>query len=171
MLGVTAQNRGVKRKRESVESGNHSEKDEIIHAHLFKNWVPPGWDKEKRFPRQTRTELRQLDTPIFKEDEDRLEDWAGDLIKGMEVNGVYNKEASVETTTDVIVKVREVRSDSGYAIERQQVERKLEVFRWLKNSDTEGTSNEKKSNVLSPHRDVSMDGVKTENNADLDNKA
>lgn len=128
---VTMPARRTKRKRESVDLADQSEKEEVAQTHLFRNWVPPSWDKEKCFPRQTVSEIRQLKGTVFKENDTGLEDWAVDITNGDEMpNGTTKDEVSVETTTDVIMKIRRVQSSTGDIIERQRVERKLEVFKW-----------------------------------------
>lgn len=140
---VTAPARRIKRKRESVDLADHSEREEATHTHLFRNWAPLGWDKETCFPRQTRSEIRQLQGAIFKENDTGLEDWNVDITDGNEMpNGTAKDEVSVETTLDVIVKVRQMQSGTEDIIERQRVERKLEVFKRLKKEYPECISGE-----------------------------
>ncbi|GJJ12487.1 hypothetical protein Clacol_006729 [Clathrus columnatus] len=165
--GISAYNRGVKRKRESVDIGEHSEKGEIMQTQSFRNWVPPGWDKETHVPRQTIKEVRQLDRPIFNENEKELENWADDWInKGDQANGIRTEEVSVETTTDIIVKIRRIQSDTGDVMERQRVERKLEVFRWPKKDSIESVDCEDKPKVQSLESDNLIDEVKVEEGAE-----
>ncbi|KAF8484388.1 hypothetical protein JB92DRAFT_3028837 [Gautieria morchelliformis] len=130
---------GVKRKRDSADVGEPGETHDG--RQMFRNWRRKGWELEEFLPRkcEKRVERRRRPAPKASTGMAELGSWVRDSVDADdEMDQTEDKaehpddEAVVESTTDVVVKVRRIWLDDAKeeALERQRVERNVKVYRW-----------------------------------------
>ncbi|KAF8526841.1 jumonji protein [Hysterangium stoloniferum] len=133
VVGTSSTN-GIKRKRESVDVGEPEESENG--RQIFRHWQRKKWEREESLPKKSETKVRRRRRPTATNGEgEELQPWlkdAIDLDDEMDQSPEHaHDEAVVETTTEIIVKVRRVQQDtSGEVLERQRVERRVEVYKW-----------------------------------------
>ncbi|KIJ30335.1 hypothetical protein M422DRAFT_268201, partial [Sphaerobolus stellatus SS14] len=127
--GTTTVN-GLKRKREGTTDAGVGEGlgETESGRPIFRNWRRKGWEKEEVLPRKEERRVQRRKRPT------ELGGWVDDHAgAGADGNGQgHAEDAVVETTTEVIVKLRRVKAadSNGEVLERQRVERRVEVFKW-----------------------------------------
>ena len=129
---------GVKRKREGTDVGEPGESDNG--RQVFRNWRRKGWEREEFLPKKSTTCVEHRRRPAAETSETDLGKWLQDPTEAddeMEPDERQpDDEAVVKVTTEVVIKVRRLRSDDPKeeGLERQRVERKVEVFKWPEKS-------------------------------------
>lgn len=133
---------GVKRKRDSADVGELGETEDG--QQIFRNWRRKGWEREVFLPKKCEKRVERRKRPAAKATGvAELGKWVGD---GADAEDDMNQdqergpddEAVVETITEVVVKVRRTRPNDakGEVLERQRVERKVEVYKWPEKNDS-----------------------------------
>jgi len=157
---------GVKRKREEDDS---TEFGETEHGRpIFRNWRRGGWDKEEFLPKRLETVTARRKRPY-----DDLQAWMNDAT--VDSDDLDTEEAIVDISTEVIIKVRKVRQGNSKEdiLERQRVERRVEVYRWPEReqntmtSEGDGGTVEEK-NIAVPDTKMEEEEEGKRNNADTD---
>ena len=122
---------GVKRKRDSADVGERDEAEDG--RRIFRNWRRKGWEREEFLPKkcEKRVERRARPPAVIT----ALGTWVRDSMDADdEMDQDQGKrpddEAVVETMTEVVIKVRRKYDAKQEMLERQRVERKVEVYKW-----------------------------------------
>lgn len=159
---------GVKRKREEDDS---TEFGETEHGRpIFRNWRRGGWDKEEFLPKRLETVTARRKRPY-----DNLQAWMNDAA--VNSDDLDTEEAIIDISTEVIIKVRKVRQGNSKEdiLERQRVERRVEVYRWpereLKTMSSEGDGGMvhiEENHSAVPDTKVEEEGKGERDNADMD---
>jgi F-box/leucine-rich repeat protein 10/11 len=99
----------------------------------FRNFQPQGWDVVNELPRESDERVVNIRPPKISDMWER--EWTewNKKFEGQE----YEEQANVETTRDVMIKVR--KTENG--VERQRIERVMEKWVWkAESSKPEGNS-------------------------------
>jgi F-box/leucine-rich repeat protein 10/11 len=190
--GSASSTNGVKRKRESADVGEQWETENG--RQIFRHWQRKRWEKEESLPKKSETKIHRRKRPALTNGEGgELQPWLKDAVDlddemDLDPEGAHD-EAVVETTTEVIVKVRRVQQDpSKEVLERQRVERRVEVYKWSdvgqsvssdqKPLDTDAVNPEDNPTNIngnkggeSPHPDLLEMAVKDEDGANVEDVA
>jgi hypothetical protein len=166
---------GVKRKRDSADIGEPCETHDG--RQVFRNWRRKGWELEEFLPRKCEKRVERRRRPALKASTGiaELGNWVMDSVDADdEMDQTEDQaehpddEAVVESTTDVVVKVRRIRLDDAKeeVLERQRVERNVKVYRWSAKDDNtaEGEITETKYVVdedkpITSRKQVEGDGI------------
>lgn len=168
---------GVKRKRDSADVAELGEAEDG--RQIYRNWRRKGWEREEFFPKKSEKRVeRRPRPPVAKvsTDEAELGRWVKDTTDAddemdQDQENRPDDEAVVETVTEVVVKVRRKYDAKEEVLERQRIERKVEVYKWPgKDSSVVGSEaaglesdvHEEKPTDQEKYDGISNEGVKSE---------